>query len=149
MTAEELDDDPSIFKGQILSCLTAGGEVLLIGLDPGTRIGMAVYYGEANIEFATFDSVEGVLAGVFPFSSKVPSQKVVVRIGNGDPGLAAALARSLVKGMSRAVVEIVDESGTSSRSAKLKGIQGDQRAAAKIAFRKGIPFTLPASRTRE
>jgi hypothetical protein len=149
MTLEELDSDPFIFKGQIISQLMDGGEVLLIGIDPGTRIGMAVYYGDASIEFATSDSVESALDSVVAFSKKVPSKKVVARIGNGNPALALVMATSLVSGVPRMAVEIVDESGTSARGAKLKGVQGDQRAAARIAFRRGVPFARPSSTVLE
>jgi hypothetical protein len=140
MTLEELDSDPFVMKGQILSCLTDGKETLLLGIDPGSRIGMAVFYGDMSLEFVTFDSIQSLDSCVSAFVKRVPSCKSVVRIGNGNPTLALALASQLTEKVHLSVVEIVDESGTSARTVKMKGIQGDQRAAAKIAFRKGAPF---------
>jgi hypothetical protein len=134
---EELDDDPGVFKGQILSRLVGGQDTLLIGVDPGSRTGMAAYYGEASLAFGTFASAAALCSKVGAFLRKVPAKKSVVRIGNGDPTHAARLAESIRREAPTATIELVDESGTSSRSARMKGIQGDQRAAAKIAFRKG------------
>jgi hypothetical protein len=144
---EELDDNPFVFKGQILSRLTNAKETLLMGVDPGTRIGMAVYYGNANLEYVTFDSVNGLRAGVTSFIRKVPAKKKVVRIGNGNRALAMAIALSLMNEVSYAIVEVVDEAGTSARSVGMKGVQGDQRAAARIAFRRGVVLTRPNPRT--
>lgn len=147
MPAEDLDENPFVFKGQVLSRLTGAEETLLIGVDPGTRIGMAVYYGETSLQFATFDSVDRIRAGVASFVKKVPAKKTMVRIGNGNPAQAMVLALFLTDEMPHATVEIVDEAGTSARGVKMKGIQGDQRAASKIAFRKGVAFVHSSPRT--
>jgi hypothetical protein len=147
VSVEELDDNPFVFKGQILSRLTNAKEILLMGVDPGTRIGMAVYYGDASLEFATFDSIDGLRVRVNSYIRKVPAKKMVVKIGNGNPALAMALALSLTNEVPRVTVEVVDEAGTSTRSVGMKGVQGDQRAAARIAFRKGVAFACPSSRT--
>lgn len=146
MWVEELDDNPFVLKGQILSRLMNAKETLLIGVDPGTRIGMAVYYGEVNLEFATFDSVESLCTGVVSFVKKVPTKRMIVRIGNGNPALAMKLTSALTDEALCATVEIVDEAGTSARSVRMKGVQGDQRAAAKIAFRKGVAFSSVSTR---
>jgi hypothetical protein len=139
---EELDDDPHVVKGQILSRLDRGEENIVIGVDPGARIGMAVYYGSDILGFDTFDAVASLCAGVAAFVRKVPAKKSLVRIGNGSPALATKLALSLMDAMPNVSVELVDEAGTSVRGARMKGVQGDQRAAARIAFRKGVAFIL-------
>ena len=140
LPAEELDENPFVLKGQVLSRLSGASETLLIGVDPGTRIGIAVFYGEAALEFVTFDSVEDLCAEVGVFAERVPVKRSIVRIGNGNPVLALKLASFLMKAVPRSGIEIVDEAGTSSRGVRMKGVQGDQRAAAKIAFRKGVAF---------
>ncbi len=145
---EELDDDPGVFKGQILSRLVGGLDALLIGVDPGARTGMAAYYGEASLAFETFGSAAGLCSTVGAFVRKVPAEKSVVRIGNGNPAQAARLAESIRREAPAATIELVDESGTSSRSARMKGVQGDQRAAARIAFRKGEVFSQGNPRNR-
>jgi hypothetical protein len=148
MSLEGLDQDPFVLKGQILSRLSGGEETLLFGVDPGTRIGLAAFYGEEILRFATFDSVQALVACVSAFVERVKSKESVVRVGNGDRALAAILARVLLIRVPEVRVEMVDEAGTSSRDVGMRGVQGDQRAAAKIAYRKGVSFKAP-SRTRQ
>ncbi len=146
---EDLDGDPGVFKGQIVSRLAGGDGVAVIGVDPGARIGMAVFYGETGLAFDTFDSVSAVSSRVGAFVRGVHARRFVVRIGNGDPATAARLVESLKREAPDATVEVVDESGTSVRSVRIKGVQGDQGAAAKIAFRKGEVVSPGNPRTRE
>ena len=56
LALEDLDENPGVFKGQLLSRLDEGGDVVLVGVDPGTRIGLAVFYGETSLEYSTFGS---------------------------------------------------------------------------------------------
>jgi hypothetical protein len=137
LPVEELDEDAYIFKGQILSRLDGGEETMLVGIDPGTRIGLAAYYGEVKLEFGTFGSVESLCARVAAFVKRVPARKALIRVGNGDPALAMKLVASLAGEVPGAAIEVVDEAGTSVRGIRMRGVQGDQRAAARIAFRKG------------
>ena len=53
---ESLDPDPGIFKGQVLSRLEDKGDVVLVGVDPGERIGLAVFYGQTELAYDTLDS---------------------------------------------------------------------------------------------
>jgi len=148
LPVELLDDDPFVFKGQVLSRLDGGREALLIGVDPGRRIGMAAYYGSTSLELRTCDSAEGLCARVTAFVRGVPSRRSLVRIGNGNSALAAGLALSVADRVPSVTIEVVDEAGTSARGVKMRGVQGDQRAAARIAFRKGVVFSgTPRNRT--
>ena len=137
LALEDLDENPGVFKGQLLSRLNGGGDVVLIGIDPGTRIGLAVFYGETSLEYSTFGSAAKLSLRVGAFVRGVPAKRFVIRIGNGNPAMVAKLIESLRLEASNAVIEMVDESGTSVRRVRMRGIQGDQGAAAKIAFRKG------------
>jgi hypothetical protein len=143
---EDLDEDPGVLKGQIVSKLADGDEPLFVGIDPGERIGLAVFYGEANLAFGTFDSVGSVSSRVASFA-RVPAHRFVVRIGNGNRQVAARLVEAVRREALGATVELVDESGTSVRNPRMKGLQGDQSAAAKIAFRKGEVVSPGNSRT--
>jgi len=62
------------------------------------------------------------------------------------------MASRLIDGLRRevpaATIEVVDESGTSVGSSKMRGVQRDQVAAAKIAFRKGEVISSGTTRTR-
>ncbi len=137
MALEDLDENPGVCKGQIVSRLRGGGDVVAIGVDPGARIGMAVFYGETELALDTFDSVGCLCSRVGAFVRGVPARMSVVRIGNGNPAMATRIAESLKREAPEAAIEVVDESGTSVRSVRMKGVQVDQGAAARIAFRKG------------
>lgn len=133
---EQLHEDPGIFKAQVLSRLGEEEDIILVGVDPGKRTGLAVFYGRARISFGTFVSGGDASARVEEIARAMPSSRVLIRVGNGNRQLTTGLLEEFGRAVPSAVVELVDESGTSTRTAKMKG-QGDQVAAAKIAFRKG------------
>ncbi len=136
MALEDLDENIGVARGQILARLSEGDKTLLVGLDPGSRIGMAAFLGEARIASQTFNSKISACNEVIKLVEGVSVRRSFVRIGDGDPGMAAWLADNLAARLPSTVVEVVDESGTS-RRLRVKGLQKDQGSAAKIAFRKG------------
>ena len=136
---EELDESPDVAKGQILSKLMEGEPTMVVGIDPGSRIGAAAFLGETRLASQTFNSKKSAVSWVARLLEKVPSRRLLVRIGDGDPKTAAWLAESLASLVPEADVEIVDESGTS-RGGSIRGLQKDQSSAARIAFRKGEAF---------
>jgi hypothetical protein len=138
LVLENLDENPGIFKGQIVSRFARGGEVVLVGIDPGKRTGLAVFYGRTKLAFSTFDSVGALCSRVGEFARGIPSEKLLVRVGNGNMAMAMKIADALKKEVADATIELVDEAGTSVASSLMKGVQRDQVAAAKIAFRKGV-----------
>jgi hypothetical protein len=139
ISIEELDEDPLIMEGQILSyALRQAKQVLLIGVDPGLRMGMAVYYGGTKLGSPTFNSVEVLRRKVSDVVQSIPHSKAFVRVGNGSPRQSRVIAESITAQLPDVVVEIVDEKGTSVRNSK--GLTRDQVAAEKIAFRKGVMF---------
>lgn len=148
LALEDLDENPGVFKGQLLSRLNGGGDVVLVGVDPGIRIGLAVFYGETSLEYSTFGSVVGLSLRVGAFMRGVSAKRFVIKVGNGNPVTAAKLIESLKLEAPDATIEMVDESGTSVRRVKMRGIQRDQGAAAKIAFRKGEVVSPGSPRTR-
>jgi len=139
---ERLSDDPGVFKGQVVSRLVRGTGSIMVGVDPGARIGMAAFYGEVNLAFDTFDSIPGLCRRVGEFVRSVPSRKAVIRVGSGNMALAVKIVRAMEGEVPGTPIELVDEAGTSDRSGRMKGVQGDQSAAAKIAFRKGSSVQL-------
>lgn len=147
LVLEELDENPGVFKGQVVSRLR-GGDVVLVGVDPGKRTGLAVFYGQTRLAFNTFDSTGAVCARVGAFARGIPSSRLLVRVGNGNKSMVVKLVDALRKEVPNAAIEVVDESGTSTRSSKMKGLQRDQVSAAKIAFRKGEVVSQGTPRTR-
>jgi len=148
LVLEELDERPGIFKGQIVSHLGGEKDVILVGVDPGKRTGLAVFYGQVKLAFNTFDSAGAVCSRVAAFARGVPSSRVLVRVGNGNRSMASRLVDGLRRDVPAATIEVVDESGTSTGSSKMKGVQRDQVAAAKIAFRKGEVVSHGTTRNR-
>jgi hypothetical protein len=145
---ESLDENPGIFKGQLVSLLVGKSEVLLVGVDPGKRTGLAIFYGQTRLAFNTFDSAGVVCSRIGAFARGVPSSRLLVRVGNGNRPMASKLVDGLRREVPEATIEIVDESGTSARSRRMKGVQKDQVSAAKIAFRKGEVVSHGTTRIR-
>jgi hypothetical protein len=137
LALENLDENPGVFKGQVVSRLGGEEDVILVGVDPGKRTGLAVFYGRTKLSLSTFDSTMAVCSRIRAFAKAMPGSRVLVRIGDGNRHLAAKLVDGFGDEVPTATVELVDESGTSVRTSKMKGVQRDQVAAAKIAFRKG------------
>jgi hypothetical protein len=139
ISIEELDADPLIMEGQILSyALRQVKQALLIGVDPGLRMGMAVYFGGMKLGSPTFNSVELLRRKVSAVVRGIPHASALVRVGNGSPRQSRLIAEAIKEQLPDVVVEIVDEKGTSVRNSK--GLTRDQVAAEKIAFRKGVIF---------
>jgi hypothetical protein len=135
---EELSDNPLVMEGQILSRVLAQEKrVLLIGVDPGSRIGIAVYYGGFQLGLLSVSSGESLRKELLAFTQLIPNVRAIVKIGNGAPTLSASLVQMLLASMPNVAVEIVDERGTSIKTLKGGGLTVDEAAAIRIAFRKG------------
>jgi len=148
LALEDLDENPGVFKGQVVSRLMGERDVILVGVDPGKRTGLAVFYGQTRLAFNTFNSAGAVCSKVGAFARGVPASRILVRVGNGNRPMASRLVDGLRREVPRATIEVVDEAGTSARSSKMKGVQRDQVSAAKIAFRKGEVVSHGTTRTR-
>jgi hypothetical protein len=141
IAVEELDDDPLIMEGQILSHgLRQAKQVLLIGVDPGSRIGVAVFYGGVKLGSLTFNSVELLCRRIVDVVQGIPHDRALIRIGDGSPRQSRLIVEMIATRLPRAIIEIVDEKGTSTRH--LKGLTSDQVAAQRIAIRKGSVMKL-------
>jgi hypothetical protein len=149
ISLEELDENPDVARGQILARLAEGEQTMLVGIDPGSRIGTAAFLGETRLASRTFNSKRSAVAWLSRLVERVPSKHLLVRVGDGEPKTAMWLADSLTSLIPKATVEMVDESGTS-RSGSARGLRKDQGSAARIAFRRGVSFRKQdrASRSR-
>jgi hypothetical protein len=147
LALEDLDENVDVFRGQVLSRLSEGDRTLLIGIDPGSRIGMAAFLGETRLASRTFNSRNSACNSVVQLVEGVTVGRSVVRIGDGDPAMAAWLADNIAGRLPTTLVEIVDESGTS-RNPSVRGLRKDQGSAARIAFRHGEQFIRGAKVVR-
>jgi hypothetical protein len=105
MALEDLDQSPEVARGQILSKLTGGGQILLVGVDPGSRIGAAAFLDEARLGSRTFNSRRSALAWVAGVVEGVPSKRSVVRVGDGDPKTAKWLADTLTSKLQSVLID--------------------------------------------
>jgi hypothetical protein len=151
LAIENLNQDPLIMEGQLLSrLLDESRRDFLIGIDPGSRIGVVMFYGGMELGALTTNSVDGLADLLVIVVRDVPHSSLSVKIGGGEPKSSSRLALLLRERLPTASIEIVDESGTSGGKRGIIGATRDQRAAARIAFRKGVPFIdpVPSRRTR-
>lgn len=147
---EDLNLDPLVMEGQLLSrLLEEGRRNLLIGIDPGSRIGVVIFYGGRELGALSGSSVDELVDLLVMVVRDVPHSSLSVKIGGGEPRSSLRLARLLREWLQpSASIEIVNESGTSAGKRGTIGATRDERAAVRIAFRKGVQFREPAHARR-
>lgn len=140
----QLEEYPLSVKAKILrNCMTYGSsskEQLIIGIDPGKRIGVSIIYCQFELDRIILSSVHAAVERISFILSSIESTTKIVRIGDGSLELSDQIAEILKSDFNDAViVEIVDEHGTSIREGTEKNRRGirDMSSARKIAFRKG------------
>lgn len=145
-----LDTDlghPAIVKARILQSVvgTRADDQLVIGIDPGNRIGISVIYMHEEVASAVESSPEKAVEQVSALLGGISSRRKVVRVGDGNIGMARQIAWVLKNRFRDAVeVEMVDEHGTSrpqNTDVNRRGAR-DRSSARTIAFRTGRPFLL-------
>ena len=147
-----LDLEPTVIKGLIWQKLgtTHYPDELLIGIDPGKRIGLSIYYYGSEIENSLYVSVPDLISHLVRILAGLRAKKKIVKIGNGNMKLAKKIINLLnLKYCSDFLLEFVDESKT---SVKIKNYnqrgKRDMLSAKYISRRDGRRrFILPLSRT--
>jgi hypothetical protein len=149
MIDTELEKYPAIAKAKILRSIIGERVVddqLVIGIDPGSRIGISAIYLHHEIASAVVESSpQDAINHVAAMLGGIESRKKVVKIGDGNIAMAIQIARTLkMKFKDSVSIEIVDEHGTSlpqNTDANRRGVR-DRSSARAIAFRSGKSFTL-------
>ena len=141
----ELDDEPALIKAKILRSLMGmyQDDQLVIGIDPGSRIGVAAFYLQKEIESQVMTSIQGVVDLVTVLVKGTSSRKKLVRIGDGNPVMARSIAnRIYTRFKDKVIIEFVNEHGTSAVRAMDSNRRGvrDKLSARVIALRKGRLF---------
>jgi len=142
ISIEDLDENPLVMKAQVLAKVGGEGRDLVIGIDPGSRIGLAIFYAGAGLGSHTFNSRASLYKTIFGLVRRVPNSRCIVKIGNGSRELASKLAWDIGRTLTGVTIEIVNEEGTSARNVRFRSLPKDQSAAARIAFRKGAPYRV-------
>ncbi|MBE18470.1 MAG: hypothetical protein CMO11_00615 [Thaumarchaeota archaeon] len=115
-------------------------DLIIIGIDPGLRIGITVYNGRKKIYWNVLSSINELQKIINEISKVFINIKKIIRIGNGNKKVSNNLARILKLQLDEhSIIEIVDEFGTSSLSKSRPNRRGlrDIKSADIIAFRQG------------
>jgi hypothetical protein len=141
----DLEKLPILMKAKILrsSVRFCYSDVLIIGVDPGKRIGVSVIYMHNEIGCFVESSPSKVVQLISLLIDGIDSKKKTVRIGDGDLYMARLMATLLKSRFNGLVeIEIVDERGTSFPRNSCKNRRGlrDIYSARKIAQRNGRVF---------
>ena len=115
-------------------------DLIIIGIDPGLRIGITVYNGRKKIYWNVLSSINELQKIINEISKVFINVKKIIRIGYGNKKVSNNLARILkLKLDEHSIIEIVDEFGTSSLSKRRPNRRGlrDIKSADIIAFRQG------------
>ena len=145
MVDSELNENPVIIKAKILRKLIKSHtyDQLTIGIDPGNRIGISIFYLHDEIESVVLSTIELTLNFIIEVLTEIKAKKKIVRIGDGNINMARSIAFLIKANFKDLVhVEIVNEHGTSSiqNNESNRRILKDKSSVRLIAFRNGKIF---------
>lgn len=147
----EFNYDPTIIKAKIIAKLQSGinDSSLIIGIDPGRRIGISVSYYEKEIESSFYTSVDSLVSHIVKVLVEINAQRKIVKVGNGNMQIAKNITNLLnLRFCSHFELEFVDEQNTSLkiRNYNKRG-ERDKMSARYISQREGYRnLVLPLSR---
>ncbi len=125
-------------------------ENLILGIDPGQRIGLSIFYYGTEIGRSFYFSVEELVFHIIQVLSGLRAKRKIIKIGNGNMKIAKQIVTMLnLKFCSSFELEFVDERKT---SLKIKNFnqrgKRDMLSAKYISQRDGYRhFILPLSLT--
>jgi len=148
---DEFNHHPTIVKAKIVKKLQSGlnKSSLVIGIDPGSRIGLSIFYYEKEIESSFYTSVDDLVSHIVKILVEINAQRKVVKIGNGTMRIARHIVNSLnLQFCSHFELEFVDERKTSLKIRHYnKRGERDKISARCITQREGYRhIVLPLSR---
>ncbi len=123
---------------------------LIMGIDPGERIGLSVFYYGKEIESSFHSSIEDLVLHIIDILGNLRATRKVIKIGNGNMDIAKKIKKLLnLRFCSSFELEYVDESNT---SLKIKNFnqrgKRDMLSAKFISQREGFRYSiLPLSMT--
>lgn len=148
---EEFDADPTVIKGLIIQKLESGmhENSLVIGIDPGNRIGLSVFYLQKEIESSIFTSLDELISHIVKILAGLKANRKIIKIGNGNMQVARKITNLLnLSFCSHFELEFVDERKTSPKIKNYnKRGERDKLSAKYITQREGYRhLILPLSR---
>jgi len=146
-----LDLEPTVIEGLIMQKLEPAhySDELLIGIDPGKRIGLSIYYYGREVEHSLHISVEDLVYHLVRILAGLRAKKKIIKIGNGNMKMAKKITNLLnLRYCSDFEIEFVDEQRTSvkTKNYNQRG-KRDMQSAKYITRREGPRHVvLPLSR---
>ncbi|MCV0400287.1 MAG: hypothetical protein K5785_09905 [Nitrosarchaeum sp.] len=117
MLHEEIfEHHPTVIKGMMIQKLDLGFDEqdLVIGIDPGQRIGFSAFYYGREIESSFHSSVEDLVMHVIRILGGLRAKRKIVKIGDGNMAISRKIGNMLnLKFCSSFELEFVDERKTS------------------------------------
>ena len=143
---------PTVMKGIMIQKLNLNFEEedLILGIDPGQRIGLSVFYFGKEIESSFHSSVEELVLHVIRVLGGLRAKRKIIKIGNGNMAIANQIVAMLnLKFCSSFELEFVDEQKTSLKIKNFnQGGKRDMLSAKYISQRDGYRHSiLPLSMT--
>ena len=143
---------PTVTRGIMMQRLNQDFEEedLILGIDPGQRTGLSVFYYGKEIESSFHSSVEELVFHIIQILGGLRAKRKIVKIGNGNMTIAKQIGTTLnLKFCSSFELEFVDERKT---SLKIKNFnqrgKRDMLSAKYISQRDGYRHSiLPLSMT--
>jgi len=130
-----VDEAVKILRGK-----TSYGE-MIIGVDPGKTLGLAVLGDGAILETAELPSVEKTVEAVMRIFEWNKADRKIVKVGNGVKECQSKLFKLLDRELSpKVIMESVEEEGTTKNIERLFGRRRnliDALSAVKISMRSG------------
>ena len=152
LNEDVFDQHFTVIRGLMIQKLSLGYEEkdLVIGIDPGERIGLSVFYFEKEIESSFHASIENLVFHIIGILGNLRAKRKIIKIGNGNMDIAKKIEELLnLRFCSSFELEYVDESNT---SLKIKNFnqrgKRDMLSAKFISQREGNRYSvLPLSLT--
>ena len=147
-----LENHPTVIRGIMMQKLKLDFEEenLILGVDPGQRMGLSIFYYGVEIESSVHTSIEELVFHIIVILGGLRAKRKILKIGDGNMEIATQIAEMLnLKFCSSFELEFVDESRT---SLKIKNFnqrgKRDMLSAKFISKREGYRYSiLPLSLT--
>jgi hypothetical protein len=142
----------TVIRGMMIQKLNQNfqDENLILGIDPGQRIGLSIFYYGQEIERSFYSSVEKLVSHIIQILGGLRAKRKILKIGDGNMKISKQIVTMLnLKFCSSFELEFVDERKT---SLKIKNFnqrgKRDMLSAKYISQRDGYRYMiLPLSIT--
>ena len=147
-----LEHPPTVIRGMMIQKLNLNFEEedLVLGIDPGQRTGLSVFYFGKEIESSFYSSVDELVLHIIRVLGGLRAKRKIIKIGNGNMLVAKKIVNLLnLKFCSSFEMEFVDEHKTSLKIKNFnQGGKRDMLSARYISQRDGYRYSiLPLSLT--